>query len=191
MSTALAHWTGALLPVTRRFVGRLARNSPAKRIAQMAAIPSASFTNGQSMRAVSAILLIALYTAYTGQSPTKAAERSNGGITCAPAGKAYLRTTLYFGTKHSAGNVTDEQWRAFLHDEVTPRFPEGLTVWEAAGQWRTRDGNIDGERAKVLSIVHDEALDVRASLTAIVASYKRMFRQESVLSETARVCAAF
>lgn len=32
--------------------------------------------------------------------------------------------------------VSDEDWRAFLAAEVTPRFPDGLTVIDAAGQWR-------------------------------------------------------
>jgi hypothetical protein len=102
-----------------------------------------------------------------------------------------MRTTLYFGLTHRSGNVTESQWQAFLRNEVTPRFPQGLTVWEANGQWRRSDGRIARERAKVLLLVHDDTPPVRAALTAIVGAYKSTFQQESVLWETARVCAAF
>ena len=102
-----------------------------------------------------------------------------------------MRTTLYFGLAHPLGKVSESQWQAFLRDEVTPRFPDGLTVWQADGQWRRSDGHISRERAKVLLLVHDEAPAVRTALAAIVASYKRLFQQESVLWETAPVCAAF
>jgi hypothetical protein len=87
--------------------------------------------------------------------------------------------------------VSEGQWKNFLRHEVTPRFPDGLTVWEASGQWRKPDGHIEREKAKVLLLVHEESPEIRAALGNIVASYKRSFQQESVLWESARVCAAF
>ncbi len=112
-------------------------------------------------------------------------------VSCAPAGVSYTRTTLYFGLNRKSGNITAGQWKAFLRDEVTPRFPQGLTVWEAAGQWRRADGTIIRERSKVLLLVHDGSAAVNAAIVSIIESYKRRFEQESVLWETARVCAAF
>src|SRR5882762_2648891 len=88
---------------------------------------------------------------------------------CGPSANAHVRTTLYFGLSHKTGNVTTAQWQSFLRDEVTPRFPDGLTVWEAAGQWRSSNGRINRERAKVLLLVHSESPEVRAALTAIIA----------------------
>lgn len=110
---------------------------------------------------------------------------------CAPTGTAHMRTTLYFGLSHKTGNVRETQWRRFLRNEVTPRFPDGLTVWEAAGQWRQSNGKIGRERAKVLLVVHEDHSAVRSAILAVVESYKRTFQQESVLWETAPVCAAF
>jgi len=110
---------------------------------------------------------------------------------CGPSGTAYVRTTLYFGLTRPIGKVSEGQWQAFLREKVTPRFPDGLTVWEADGQWRRPDGRISRERAKVLLLVHNEAPAVRAAIAAIIADYKRGFQQESVLWETAPVCAAF
>src|SRR5918993_5826829 len=74
------------------------------------------------------------------------------GATSAPQ----LRTTLYFGLARPKGAVTELEWQIFLRDEVTKRFPEGLTVWEAQGQWRTPAGTIDQERSKVLLLVHPD-----------------------------------
>lgn len=101
------------------------------------------------------------------------------------------RTTLYFGLARPAGMVSETEWQAFLSNEVTPRFPDGLTVWEADGQWRRPYGSIGRERAKVLLIVHDEKPATLAALGSLVATYKQKFTQESVLWENARVCAAF
>jgi len=120
--------------------------------------------------------------------PASVAQVQRG---CAPLGAAFVRTTLYFGLARPTGMVSEAEWQAFLRDEVTPRFPDGLTVWEADGQWRRPDGSIGRERAKVLLIVHDEKPVTLAGLGALVTTYKEKFTQESVLWETARVCAAF
>lgn len=110
---------------------------------------------------------------------------------CGALGAAHTRTTLYFGLNRADGRVTASQWKSFVREEVTPRFPQGLTVWEAGGQWRKADGRIVRERSKVLLLVHDDSPSVRGAIAAIVERYKRMFAQEAVLWETARVCAAF
>jgi hypothetical protein len=110
---------------------------------------------------------------------------------CGPLGTAYMRTTLYFGLNRKAGNISESQWKTFLREEVTPRFPQGLTVWQAGGQWKRADGMIVRERSKVLLLVHDDKPEVRSAIGSIIERYKRLFEQESVLWETARVCAAF
>ena len=110
---------------------------------------------------------------------------------CAPAGTAAVRTTMYFGLSQPKGVVSEHEWQAFLRDQVTARFPQGLTVWEADGQWRRPDGTIDRERAKVLLLVHDGKPPALTALSEIVGDYRKMFEQESVLWESAPVCAAF
>jgi len=110
---------------------------------------------------------------------------------CAPLGTAYTRTTLYFGLTRPKGMVSEDEWQAFLRDDVTPRFPDGLTVLEGDGQYRRTDGTIGRERSKVLVILHDEKPTTRAALGDLVGRYKEVFAQESVLWESARVCAAF
>ena len=145
------------------------------------------------MRTISIGVVIILCFAFIAKPPGRAGQAvtSNTEGACGPLGTAHMRTTLYFGLTHRAGRVTESQWQTYLREEVTPRFPDGLTVWQADGQWRRPDGRISRERAKVLLLVHEESAAVRAALTALVESYKRSFQQESVLWETARVCAAF
>jgi len=106
------------------------------------------------------------------------------------AASAQLRTTLYFGLSRPKGSVSELEWQMFLRDEVTSRFPDGLTVWEAEGQWRTAGGAIGHERSKVLLLVHAASVKARQSVQDVIERYRKSFEQESVLWETARVCAA-
>src|SRR4029450_11748395 len=59
---------------------------------------------------------------------------------CGASSVPQLRTTLYFGLARPKGAVTELEWQLFLRDEVTTRFPAGLTVWEAEGQWGAARG---------------------------------------------------
>jgi hypothetical protein len=122
---------------------------------------------------------------------SQAVPAGNAQPYCGTTGASFTRTTLYFGLTRPSGRIGEGQWRAFLSKKVTPRFTDGLTVWEADGQWRGSDGRINRERAKVLLLVHSENPQVRAALSAIIADYKHDFQQESVLWESAPVCAAF
>ncbi len=75
-------------------------------------------------------------------------------INCGTASAAQIRTTLYFGLSRPKGSVSELEWQIFLRDEVTKRFPDGLTAWQAEGQWLTPTGSIDREQSKVVLLVH-------------------------------------
>ena len=103
---------------------------------------------------------------------------------CGAASSAQLRTTLYFGLGRAKGAVSELEWQIFLRHEVTPRFPQGLTVWEAEGQWLSPRG-IGRERTKVLLLVHPERLlALKEAVRVVIAQYRKAFEQESVLWET-------
>jgi len=87
--------------------------------------------------------------------------------------------------------VTDRAWARFLAREVTPRFPDGLTVVDAAGQYKTPLGRIAQEPSKLLMIVAADGAQTQNSIAAIVAAYKLQFRQHTVVVLTRAVCAAF
>jgi Protein of unknown function (DUF3574) len=143
------------------------------------------------MRTAIPAILIAIFAALSAQPPSPSSKTAAIPTDCAPLGSARTRTTLYFGLSRKGGTVSEREWRSFLRNEVTPRFPEGLTVWQADGQYRTSDGSVARERAKVLLLVHDDTPSVKEAIEAIIGRYKGLFQQESVLWETAAVCAAF
>ncbi|MGA8806807.1 MAG: DUF3574 domain-containing protein [Thermoanaerobaculia bacterium] len=87
--------------------------------------------------------------------------------------------TLYFGTqKPEGGVVSDAEWQQFLADEITSRFPSGLTTWEASGQWRDQHNVIERERTHIVQIVH--ASGDEGKIVAIISLYKKRFAQEAV-----------
>jgi hypothetical protein len=64
-----------------------------------------------------------------------------------------LQIRLFFGLRTSAGTVSDDEWGRFLADVVTPRFPRGLTVGRADGQWRAPgDAHVTQEPSLLVAI---------------------------------------
>ena len=87
--------------------------------------------------------------------------------------------------------VTAEQWQAFVNDEITPRFPAGLSVVDAAGQWRKPDGAIGHEPSKVLLLIHPADTASETAIEVIRTRYRERFQQASVLKVTVPVHAEF
>src|SRR5205807_2487081 len=86
--------------------------------------------------------------------------------------------------------VTDAAWSRFLAREVTPRFPDGLTVLDAAGQWQDKErGLVVREPSKLVMIVTADDAPARGKIEAIVAAYKHQFSQQSVGVVSRPVCA--
>ena len=107
---------------------------------------------------------------------------------CAAHEQLSVSELIYFGTATPDGAVTDEQWSGFLRDEVTPRFPQGLTTWPASGQWRSQDGSLTREDSHVLNLVHGGDAATEQAVRELVESYKQRFRQEAVLRVKSHAC---
>ena len=99
--------------------------------------------------------------------------------------------TLYFGTQQPNGVVTNDEWSRFLEEVVTPRFPHGLTVAEASGQWLSAKGLPVRESTHVLQLVHPDDGPDDALVARVVSDYKNRFAQESVLRVKVKACIAF
>ena len=123
------------------------------------------------------------------QTPVRA-QGFSVTMECGVSSAAQIRTTLYFGLSRPKGSVSELEWQIFLRDEVTRRFPDGLTVWQAEGQWLTPTGSIDREQSKVLLLVHGDTAAARQSVQAVIQAYRKSFDQQSVLWESSRVCVA-
>jgi hypothetical protein len=98
---------------------------------------------------------------------------------------------LYFGTRKPNGVVTRAQWDDFLQKEVTARFPDGLTTWEAQGQWEGKSGKTIKEKSYVLLIVHPSDSKSDRLIKEIINIYKQRFDQESVLRVRSKASVSF
>ena len=111
---------------------------------------------------------------------------------CPEGTEQYDEYRLFFGRNiGDAEGVSDDDWRAFLADTVTPRFPDGLSVIDAAGQWRDSQGTIVRERSKMVLILAVPDSAAAQKLDEITEEYKRRFSQESVLRVRDSACVAF
>lgn len=99
-------------------------------------------------------------------------------------GDAYTETRLLFGTERPDGgpDVTDKQFMRFIDDEVTPSFPDGLTVQDGRGQWRDSNGKIERERSYELILLYptSQAHKRDALIEEIREDYVKKYAQDSV-----------
>ncbi|HEY2092221.1 MAG TPA: DUF3574 domain-containing protein [Thermoanaerobaculia bacterium] len=96
-------------------------------------------------------------------------------VACGHLVEVQNRDTLYFGTNKPTGVVSAVEWRTFVDQVITPRFP-GFTEWDAQGHWKS-----DREFTHVVEIVHPDRGENNRKIGEIIAEYKRRFQQEAVL----------
>jgi len=100
------------------------------------------------------------------------------------------RVELFFGAALNDGKpIAGSEWRSFLDREVTPRFPAGLTAYEAYGQWQRPDGQIEKSPSRVLVIWYEG--DQSSRIDAIREAYKKRFSQMSVMRVDNSDCVSF
>jgi hypothetical protein len=112
---------------------------------------------------------------------------------CSGNQKSVVTAELLFGRKiGDRVGVSEQAFAGFVDAEITPRFPAGLTVLSATGQWRdTERGTTVREPSKFVQIVLPGATDDQARLDAVIAAYKTHFRQQAVGLVTRPACAVF
>ena len=107
-------------------------------------------------------------------------------------GKLFSRTELFFGLSRSGGlpDVTEAQFQTFLDTEVTPRFPDGLTLLTGTGQFKN-SGIIIQERSKLLILLYPFNQKSYGAVEEIRQAYKDAFQQEGVLRVDEQSCISF
>jgi hypothetical protein len=110
-----------------------------------------------------------------------------------PSGQERLRTAqLFFGRNIGANpGVSQVDFQKFVDQEITPRFPDGLTVMDGGGQWRGSENQLIREASKVVLIVLPPKRDTSQRIEAVRTAYKSRFNQESVLLVTQAACVSF
>lgn len=107
-------------------------------------------------------------------------------------GEIFARTELLFGLSRSnAPDITEEEFQGFIDLQVTPRFPEGLTLLAGNGQFKDSAGNIIQEGSKLLILLYPFSKDRSALVDEVRAEYKSAFQQESVLRIDEHSCVSF
>lgn len=120
----------------------------------------------------------------TAAAPTAYAALTDTTAPTPVRGESYTETRLLFGTERPDGGpaVTDRQFTAFVDREVTPDFPEGLTIQTGSGQWRDASGRVEKERSYELTLLYPverTAVNDR-KIEEIRRAYEKAFGQESV-----------
>ncbi|HWV57027.1 MAG TPA: DUF3574 domain-containing protein [Longimicrobiales bacterium] len=133
---------------------------------------------GFSQRLLTATTLMLLAVVLAGCDLATATIPQDGNPQSA---EEWVGDRFYFGRDMGGGEVSEEAWRQFLEEVVTPRFPDGLTVWSADGQWRNSEGVIIRERTFILEIYHPGEPAAETAFNAIVAEYRNRFQQAAVL----------
>lgn len=123
-------------------------------------------------------------------SPTHT-QISTPSTPCA-VGDTLTQSNLYFGLNRPTGpEITATEWQQFIDNDVTPRFREGLTVFNANGQWLGNDGKLARESSKVLMLIHASDAESNSKIETLRSTYKSRFGQDSVMRVDQKVCVAF
>ncbi len=135
----------------------------------------------------SALLSTALLSACATTAPTTSATL-HGDAAHPAQTQGWVETRLYFGlglVGDDAHGVSEQGWRDFLDAEVTPRFPDGLSVLDVYGQWQGK-GQATPERlrSKMLVVDYPDTAANRDKVEAIRAAWKRRTGDQSVLRVT-------
>jgi hypothetical protein len=109
-----------------------------------------------------------------------------------PCEKILTKEELYFGlSKPAGGAVSEAEWQLFLNDVITPRFPAGLTVVAANGQYLSSSSELTKENTKLVILIYENSPKKNQMIAQIIEAYKRIFHQESVLRVTSSVRVSF
>ncbi len=123
--------------------------------------------------------------------PAQATATLKGDPAHPPATQNWVDTRLYFGLGPADApdkGVTEAAWRSFLDQEVTPRFPAGLSVMDVYGQWQAKRGQNPNQperiRSKVLIIDYPATPENAARVEAIRTAWKQRTGDQSVMRVT-------
>jgi hypothetical protein len=116
-------------------------------------------------------------------APTLQGDAAHPGST-----QGWVDTRLYFGlglADHPEQGISEQDWRAFLDKEVTPRFPSGLSVLDVYGQWQGKNETAPERlRSKMLVIYYADSKENRDRIAAIRTAWKQKTGDQSVLQVT-------
>jgi Protein of unknown function (DUF3574) len=144
------------------------------------------------MRALGAAIIALGLASLAGCATAPPAAGPEAVMPC-PVGQEARRTAqLFFGRNiGDKPGVSEAEFQTFVDRELTPKFPDGLTVLDGGGQWRGDENRLIREASKVVMIVLPKGRDVSGRIEAVRTAYKGRFHQDSVLLITQASCVSF
>jgi hypothetical protein len=101
-------------------------------------------------------------------------------------GTVMVRTELYFGREMPGkGEVSDIEFDSFVAGVVTSELPEGLTLFDAYGQYKDKDGTELKQATKVMIVFHDDTDAEAAAIEKVIAAYRERFSGAKAMRSTA------
>jgi hypothetical protein len=139
--------------------------------------------------AVVAALALAIGVSRYAASSQQAVSPTLHGDAAHPADTTgWVDTKLYFGLGPADApekGVSEAAWRKFLDEEVTSRFPAGLSVLDVYGQWQGKGQKAPGRiRSKMLIIDYPATAENAAKIEAVRFAWKQRTHDQSVLKVT-------
>lgn len=112
---------------------------------------------------------------------------------CPEDGQTMSKVELYFGLDiPGGGKVKSEEWQSFIDNEITPRFPDGLTIDNVSGQWRdARTNETIEEQSRMVMILYKPSAEAEKAIEDIRTGYKTEFQQDSVMRLDESNCVSF
>jgi len=108
-----------------------------------------------------------------------------------PAGQVPMRADrLYLSVPMPPGDGGPDTWGEFVATEIVPRFPDGLTMWPAQGQWKPGGSPNAHAMSWVIDVVHAPDARTEEAFAAVIEAYKRSFASLPVLRVSGDVCAS-
>ncbi len=101
--------------------------------------------------------------------------------------QGWVESRLYFGLGlvDAPAAEREQMWQGFLDQTVTPRFPAGLTVQDAYGQWQGPGQSAPKRlRSKLVIIDYADTPEHRRAIEQIRAAWKAKTGDRSVLRVT-------
>ena len=83
-----------------------------------------------------------------------------------PAGQAQLRTAQLFFSAKAPATLNEIELRRFVDQEVTPRFPDGVTVVDGGGNGRSKAEDIDDHTVAASHGPSSKAIEAAKRLAA-------------------------
>jgi hypothetical protein len=135
------------------------------------------------------VALLAVLVSACATTSTPSATATLQGDAAHPAQtQGWVDTKLYFGlgpADQPSQGISEAAWRDFLDKEVTPRFPDGLSVLDVYGQWQGKQETAPERlHSKLLVIDYPDTADNRSKIEAIRTAWKRRTGDQSVLRVT-------